>query len=73
MSTYQPNQLWQLWQREEIDSTMVIGYMLQNLVLQQEAITKLNTSLAQVNQELEQLGQHPNAPAPTKPQRKRTG
>jgi hypothetical protein len=73
MSTYQPHHLWQLWQREEIDSTMVIGYMLQNLVLQQEAITKLNTSLVQVKQELEQMEQHPKAPAPTKPQRKLTG
>lgn len=72
MSTYQSNQLWQLWQHEEIDSTMVIGYMLQNLVLQQEAIAKLNTSLAQVKQELEQTGQHAKLPPPTKTQRKTT-
>lgn len=72
MSTYQPTQLWQLWQREEIDSTMVIGYMLQNLVLQQEAIAKLNTSLAQVKQELEQRGQQPKLLPPTKSQRKPT-
>ncbi len=72
MSTYQPNQLWHLWQREKIDSTMVLGYMLQNLVLQQEEIAKLSTSLAQVKQELEQIGQQPKLPVLTKSQRKST-
>jgi hypothetical protein len=67
MSTYHPNQLWQLWQREEIDSTMVVGYMLQNLVLQQEAITKLNISLIQVKQELDQVKQQPKLSTPPKP------
>lgn len=73
MSTYQPDQLWQLWKREEIDSPMVIGYMLQNMVLQQEAITKLNTSLTQVRRELDQMAQQTKAPTPLKATPKRKG
>ena len=71
MSTHQPDQLWQLWKQEQIDSTMAIGYMLQNLVLHQEAITKLNTAFAQVRRELDQITQQGESPTSPKLNKKR--
>ena len=42
MSAYEPEKLWSLWKREQITSEMAIGHILQNLVLQHEAIRQLN-------------------------------
>jgi hypothetical protein len=42
MNTYEPDKLLSLWRRNEIDSEMAIGHILQNLVLLHEAIRQLN-------------------------------
>jgi len=55
MSTYQPDQLLQLWKSEQIDSQMVIGHLLQNLVLQDKAIAKMNSSLIRLKVDVDNL------------------
>lgn len=55
MSTYEPAKLLALWKLDQIDSQMVIGHLLQNLVQQQETIRKLTTALRTVQEEVERL------------------
>ena len=55
MSTYEPDQLLQLWKLEQIDSQMVIGHLLQNLVLQQEAVKKMNSSITRLRMDIDNL------------------
>jgi len=55
MSTYEPEQLLQLWKLEQIDSQMVIGHLLQNLVLQQETSKKMNASITRLKLDMDNL------------------
>ncbi|MFN8496125.1 MAG: hypothetical protein U0350_51510 [Caldilineaceae bacterium] len=55
MSTYEPEQLLQLWKSEQIDSNMAIGHLMQNLVLQQEAMKKMNAVLIRCQQDIDNL------------------
>ncbi len=61
MSTYQPDQLLQLWKSEQIDSQMVIGHLLQNLVAQSELVNKLNAAQARVKLDVDNLTQQVKA------------
>ncbi len=55
MSTYQPEQLLQLWKSEQIDSQMAIGHLLQHLVLQQTALKKMQVGLHHFQVDLDNL------------------
>ena len=57
MSTYEPDQLLQLWKLEQIDSQMVIGHLLQNLVA-------LVQRQMETEKRLRQLEQPPFQPKP---------
>ena len=57
MSTYPPEQLLQLWKSEQIDSQMVIGHLLQNLVAQAELVSKLNAAQVRVKLDVDNLTQ----------------
>lgn len=63
MSTYEPERLLSLWQSEQISNEMAIGHLVQNLILHQEVIKKLNVRVNQVNSELnaltDQIKSHP--------------
>jgi len=61
MSTYPPEQLLQLWKSEQIDSQMVIGYLLQNLVAQAELVSKLNAAQVRVKLDMDNLTQQVKA------------
>ena len=55
MSTYEPDQLLQLWKLEQIDSQMVIGHLLQNLVSQQALMQKMNVTLTRLKIDVDNL------------------
>ena len=55
MSTYPPDQLLQLWKLDQIDSQIVIGHLLQNLVLQQETMKKMNLSITRLKMDVDNL------------------
>ena len=55
MSTYEPEQLLQLWKLNEIDSQIVIGHLLQNLVLQQTTLKKMNATQQRFQLDLDNL------------------
>ena len=55
MSTYEPDQLLQLWKQDQIDTEMAIGHLLQNLVTQHQAMKKMNTALIRLQLDLENL------------------
>ncbi len=61
MSTYPPEQLLQLWKSEQIDSQMVIGHLLQNLVAQAELVSKLNAAQVRVKLDMDNLTQQVKA------------
>jgi len=61
MSTYPPEQLLQLWKSEQIDSQMVIGHLLQNLVAQAELVSKLNAAQVRVKLDVDNLTQQVKA------------
>jgi len=61
MSTYPPEQLLQLWKSEQIDSQMVIGHLLQNLVAQTELVNKLNAAQIRVKLDVDNLTQQVKA------------
>ncbi len=61
MSTYEPDQLLQLWKLEQIDSQMVIGHLLQNLVAQAELANKLNAAQVRVKLDVDNLTQQVKA------------
>ena len=62
MSTYEPEQLLQLWKLDQIDSQMVIGHLLQNLASQQEAVKKMNTSLTLLRIDMNNLASQVKSP-----------
>lgn len=55
MSTHEPDQLLALWRRDEIDSEMAIGHMLQNLALHQQALKRLTLVTTQLSAETASL------------------
>ncbi len=55
MSTYEPDQLLQLWKQDKIDTEMAIGHLLQNLVTQQQTLKKMNSLLLRFQLDLENL------------------
>jgi len=55
MSTYEPDQLLQLWKQDQIDTEMAIGHLLQNLVTQYQAMKKMNAALIRLQLDLENL------------------
>jgi hypothetical protein len=61
MSTYQPDRLLQLWKLEEIDNQMVIGHMIQNLVVQAEALAKLTVAFTRLQGDMDKLIQQMQA------------
>lgn len=61
MSTYPPDQLLQLWKLEQIDSQMVIGHLLQNLVVQAELVNKLNAAHVRGKLDVDNLTQQVKA------------
>ena len=55
MSTYEPEQLLQLWKLDQIDSQIAIGHLLQNLILQQATIKKMNATQQRFQLDLDNL------------------
>ena len=55
MGMYNPEKLWTLWKHEEIDSQMVIGHLLQNLVKHQKVLEETNSSVAHLRREFDKL------------------
>ncbi len=45
MSHHTPEKLWSLWQREQLDTDMATGQMLQNLVKHNRALAAANVTL----------------------------
>jgi len=70
MSTYEPKQLLHLWQLEQMDSEMIIGHLLQNLVVQHEAMKKVNLSLMRLQLDLDNLAQQGKSQSTSKSLRK---
>lgn len=48
MSYHTPEKLWSLWQREQLDTDMATGQMLQNLVKHNRALAAANVTLYQL-------------------------
>jgi hypothetical protein len=55
MGMYTPDKLWSLWKHEEIDSQMVIGHLLQNLVEHQRMLKEAKSSLQLLKREVDNL------------------
>jgi hypothetical protein len=55
VSTFEPEQLLQLWKLDQIDSEMAIGHLLQHIVAQQTAMKKMNGSLQRFQLDLDNL------------------
>ena len=57
MGMYNPEKLWALWKHEDIDSQMVIGHLLQNLVEHQKVLEETNSSLTRLRREFDHLSE----------------
>jgi hypothetical protein len=55
MSTYEPEKLLSLWQREQITHEMATGHVLQHLLLHQKAIRELTTMLDALMKQVQHL------------------
>ena len=53
MSHHDPEKLWSLWQREQLDGEMATGQVLQNLIKYDKALAATNVTVYQLRDKVE--------------------
>ena len=67
MAALPAEELWKLWQQEQITSEMAIGQLIQNQVDQQSALKAHHQAIANLQTQIDPLFAQPGLPAPAKP------
>ncbi len=66
MAALPAEELWKLWQQEQITSEMAIGQLIQNQVDQQSALDTQRQTIANLQTQIDRLLAQPGLPAPVK-------